>query len=320
MNRNLDIDIEWDDPHTHALNKLYTLYQVSMSGLGNLSDIGYRGYPDPRFLESEDDIFTPDFLAIGSDGDAQIIDVKGFNNIEEYLDSRSEVEDKIESVIRELERYDEISSGTVTDYLSGHGVSYEPEHHEQVVLIPNDIYQKYETNVIDAAESVGITVWVLQRNSIEHLWLASGDHRNEKLNEFLELSSGKGIRVYQGGKDLIRFSRDTNRDIVRFYFVANIMAHCAHEGKLKFTFEEIDDILVHKQRPPMYGHLTPPEREEIWIDCIRAMRDRFNLISRLPEIRDTYEWERSRFLRQPRDRYKILQDVGKELGIIEDTQ
>lgn len=320
MDLNLDTDIVWDDPHAHILNRLYTLYQVDLSGLGNLSDIGYNGFADPLFENEDDGPYTPDFLAIGPDGDAQIIDVKGFENIEEYLAGQSDVEEKIQSVVEELEKYEDISQSMVSDYLTLHDISYEPNEHELVVLLPHEIYEKYESRVVDAAESVGLKVWVLEENSVEHLWMASGNHNNDSLHDYLQRSSGRGVRVYEGGRDYIRFVRDTNKDVVRFYFVAHITAHCAHEGKLKFAFDEIDDILVRELRPPMFGHLPTSERDEIWIDCIRTMRDRFDLISRLPTIDDKYEWERTRFLRQPRDRYKILQEVGGHLGVLEDHQ
>jgi len=320
MNRNLVTDPDFDDPHAYTLSKLYTLYRVDMSGLGNLSDIGYMGHPDPRFESEEKGPYTPDFLSIGEVGDAQIIDVKGFENIETYIDRRSDVEDKIESVIEDLQKYQNVTRSMVADYLTLHDISYTPDHHELVVLLPHEVYTKYESTVVSTAESVGLRVWVLEENSVEHLWLAHGEHKNQTLTDHIERGSGRGLQVYQGGKDLIPFARDTDKDIVRFHFAANITAYCSHERKLEFRFDEIDDILVNKQRPQMFGHLPASEREEIWRDCIRQMRDRFNLISRTTAINDTYEWEKKRFLKQPRDRYKILQDVGEELGVFDEDQ
>lgn len=320
MKRDLVRDPDFDDPHAYTLSKLYTLYRVEMSGLGNLSDIGYMGYPDPLFEDEDEGPYTPDFLAIGEDGDAQIIDVKGFENIERYLDDQSDVEEKIESVIADLYKYEDITASMVADYLDLHGITYTPDLHELVVLLPHEVFTKYESSVISAAESARLRVWILEDNSVEHLWLAKGSHSNQALNDHIEQGSGRGLQVYQGGKDLIPFARDTPNDIVRFHFVANIMAYCAHERKLEFRFDEINDILVQEQRPKMFGHLPPSEREEIWKDCIRQMRDRFDLISRTTAINDTYQWEKERFLRQPRDRYRILQDIGEKLGVFEEDE
>lgn len=320
MNRDLVTDLDFDDPHAYTLRKLWTLYRVDMSGLGNLSEIGYKGYPDPLFEDDSDGAYTPDFLAIGENGDVQIIDVKGFENIETYLDGRSEVEDKIGSVIEDLSKYDEITPPMVADYLSMHGISYRPDHHELVVLLPHRVYAKYETTVVSAAESAGLKVWVLDENSAEHLWLANGEHINQTLTNHISRESGRGIQVYRGGKNLLPFVRDTDKDIVRFYFVANITAYCGHKRKLEFRFDEIDDILVNEQRPKMFRHLPRSDREEIWKDCVRQMRDRFGLISRTPTINDTYEWEKKRFLKQPRDRHRIIQDVGEELGVFEEDE
>jgi hypothetical protein len=50
------------------------------------------------------------------------------------------------------------------------------------------------------------------------------------------------------------------------------------------------------------------------------MRDRFGLISRTTAIQDTYEWEKERFLTQPRDRGRILENVGDELGVFEEDK
>lgn len=320
MDLDLVKDPDFDDPHTYTLSKLTALYRVDMSGTGNLSDIGYRGYPDPKFENNSIGTYTPDFLAVGQDGDAQIIDVKGFENIEDHFENRTEVEEKIESTVEELERYEEIAPEMVSEYLDLQDVDFEPDFHELVVLLPHDVYSEYGTAVENGAESAGLNVWVLEDNGAEYLWLAYGEHNNTELNEGIQRGSGRGVQVPYSGKDLIPFARDTDRDIVRFRFVANLMAYCAHEGKLKFTFSEIDEILVNEQQPRMFAHLPQSEREDIWIDCIHAMIDRFEIISQIPAVEETYEWEKTRFLSQPRDRFKILQDVGQDLGVFEVVQ
>jgi hypothetical protein len=319
MIRNLVKNLDWDDPHNYSLNKLYTLYRPEMSVTGNLADLGYEGFPDPRFKPEDGNPSNPDFLAIGSDGDAQIIDIKGFNNIEKYLDEREEIEEKIESKIEELEKYRDITPEMVSDYLSMWGRTIEPDHHELVVLIPSDVFQEYDETIENVSNESGIRVWVLDENSVEHLWVASGTHYNSDLHTELKKNGSHGIEVYQGGKDLIRFTRDTDKDIVRFFFVANITAYCAYEGKKTFYFDEIDDVLTEEQKPPMFGHLPPDERENIWIDCMNSMLDRFELVTRRDTVRDSYEWERKRFLSQPRDRFKILEEVGQDLGILEEV-
>lgn len=318
MNRDIVKDFDFDDPHGNSLRKLWTLYRIDTSGIGNLSQLGYKGYPDPLFKDENGGPFTPDFLAIGEDGDAQIIDVKGFENIEEYLDGRSEVEAKIESVIEDLKKYENISPAMVSDYLSMQNVSYRPDHHELIVLLPHTVYTNYESTVIDVAEAADLRVWVLEENTSEHLWLAYGEHSNQTLTDHIERGAGRGLQVYQGGKDLLPFVRDTDKDIVRFYFVANITAYCGHERKLEFRFDEIDDILVNELRPKMFRHLPKSERADIWKDCINQMRSRFELISRTTAIDDTYEWDRTRFLKQSRDRNRIVESVGEELGVLGD--
>ena len=320
MNLDLVKDPDFDDAHAYTLSKLTALYRVDMSGIGNLSDIGYQGFPDPIFVDDSIGTYTPDFLAVGKSGDAQIIDVKGFENIEDHLDTRTEVEDKIESTVEELERYDDITTAMVVEYLDLHDIDFEPDFHELVVLLPHEVYSEYSTAVMNGAESADLNVWVLEDNGAEYLWLANGEHDNPELNDGIERGSGRGLQVPYSGRDLIPFARDTDRDIVRFRFVANLMAYCAHEGKQKFTFNEIDDILVNEQQPRMFTHLARKEREDIWIDCIHAMLDRFGIISQLPAVEETYEWEKTRFLSQPKDRFKILQDVGEDLGVFEVAQ
>lgn len=320
MNRDLVKYPDFDDPHASTLRKLWTLYRIDMSGIGNLTEVGYKGYPDPLFEDDDDSRYTPDFLSIGEDRDAQIIDVKGFENIEQYLNDRSEVEGKIKEVIEDLEKYDDVTPPMVSEYLSMHGITFEPDHHELVVLLPHEVYTKYESTIVSAADSVGLRVWVINKNSAEHLWLAYGDHRNQDLTNYIERGSGQGVQLYQGGKDLLPFVRDTDKDIVRFFFVANITAYCSQRRKLEFRFNEIDNILVNEHRPKMFRHLPPSEREDIWKDCIRQMRDRFELISRTTAIQDTYKWEKERFLTQPRDRSRILENVGDELGVFKEEE
>lgn len=320
MNLDLVKDPDFHDAHAYTLSKLTALYRVDMSGTGNLSDIGYQGFPDPIFEDDSIGTYTPDFLAVGKDGDAQIIDVKGFENIERHLETRNRVEEKIESTVEDLGRYEDITTAMVADYLDLHDIDFEPAYHELVVLLPQDIYSEYSTAVVNGAESAGLTVWVLEDSGAEYLWLANGEHDNQELNKGIERGSGRGLQVPSSGKDLIPFARDTDRDIVRFRFVANLMAYCAHEGKQKFTFKEIDDILVNEQKPRMFAHLPREEREGIWIDGIHAMIDRFGIISQLPAVEETYEWEKTRFLSQPRDRFKILQDIGEDLGVFEVAQ
>jgi hypothetical protein len=320
MSRDLLKDLDWDDPHTYALNKLYTLYRSEMSLTGNLTDIGYEGFPDPQFEKADGHPLTPDFLSVGAGGDAQIIDVKGFENIEEYSEDREEAEDKIEATIRSLEKYSEVTSEMVADYLDRWDITAEPDYHELVVLVPIEVYDDYTDTIETASSAENIRVWTLDDNSTEHIWLAQGPHRNDELHRELQLNDGTGITVYEGGKDLIQFTRDTDRDVVKFYFVANMMTYCAHEGKQTFAFDEIDRILTREQKPPMFGHLPPGEREEMWIDCMNSMLDRFELVSRRDTVRDEYKWEKTRFLDQPRDRFKILEDVGDDLGVLSEVE
>lgn len=320
MSRDLLKDLDWGDPHTYILNKLYTLYRPEMSITGNLADLGYEGFPDPKFEKSDGNPLTPDFLSIGARGDAQIIDVKGFENIEEYTESQEEAKNKISTTIESLQKYQEVTNEMVADYLDRWDITAKPDYHELVVLVPSKLYEDYTNTINTVSSSEGICVWVLDANSTEHIWLAQGPHRNHELHQELQLNDGTGITVYQGGKDLIQFTRDTDRDIVKFYFVANMTTYCAHEGKQTFAFDEIDQILTKEQKPPMFGHLPPGERENIWIDCMNSMLDRFGLVSRRDTVRDEYKWEKTRFLDQPRDRFKILEDVGNDLGVLSEVQ
>jgi len=302
----------WGDIHTYYLNKLYSIYHKETIWDQHLYDIGYRGFPDPIFYLKSDNFLTPDFLAIGmKEKDVQIIDIKGFQNIEKNLNSQEEVEEKIASKIMKIRKYEKINKNMISHYLSYRQIDFKSNKEEIIALIPSKIYQKYTKSIKEGAGNK-IIVWVIESNKKCYIWKAHGSHLNPVLNDFLD-SKNKGISIYPGREDLIRFTRNTPKKIIKFCFIEKMMTYCSRKSIKKFNFDEIDSILTRTDLP-MFPHLLRKEREEIWRYCMHTMMSRFHLIKK-GRLRNQYEWDKSRFLEQPMDRNSILENIAKKLKI-----
>lgn len=317
--------LDWEDDHTYYLNKLYSLYSKAISWPDQIRDIGYEGFPDPRFESPNGEPLTPDFLSINSKEDAindiQIIDVKGFENVGDHFGDKEDAENHVKQTIEELEKYVRITDDMVTAYLSKLDLKYNPGIQEVVVLIPEGMYRKYETKINAAVENKGLILWIIEQNSEEYVWKRKGKHENPNLNRKLEGGSGSGgVRTYPGRDDLIRFTRDTDTDLRKYHFTHTLMTFCARNGSREFHFDDVDEIFTIERSPPMFGHLAREEREEIWRSCLYTLIERFGLLEQVPGKKNTYRWTKSGFLNQARYRSNIIDEVGKELGVIEEQK
>lgn len=300
--------IGWGEEHTLYLNHLYALYHSEIAWERQLCDIGYIGHPDPIF-EDESSTYTPDFVAYGSEGDVQHIDVKGFEYIESHFDGEEEdICDKIAESISDLTKYREITDDMVVEYFEGRGHSVEPSHHEVVALLPYEIYDSYKATVEDAVRESDLILWLIRTNGESKIWKAVGTHSTTGLNE--ELNSK--LRVYPA-TDLVQFTRQTRTSIKKYKFTEKLLKYCAREQKRTFKFEEVDDVMT-QTRPPLLGHIPQEEREETWTEYVYSLLHHLELIEH-GEGENEYRWKKSRFLTEPRDQHQILKEAWNGLGL-----
>jgi hypothetical protein len=299
----------WGDKHTLYLNNLYALYHKQVSWAQQFCDIGYQGFPDPKY-ETKNKEYTPDFLSVGKQGDIQHIDVKGFENIEDHFDGREDdIKDKIRNSLSDLAKYRGITDTMVSEYLLEKGVRTEPTAHEIVALLPYKIYDKYKPTVEDIIRTEDLILWVIDINGGSGLWKVIGNHNSTNLNDHLE----EKIETYPAANDLIQFTRDTETAIKKYKFAEKLVKYCAREQTRTFNFDQIDAIMT-EIRPPLLEHLPEQERADIWRTYTYTMLHNLEVIEH-GEAENQYIWKKKRFLREPRDRNRILEAVKDELGV-----
>jgi hypothetical protein len=298
----------WNDLHRVYLNHLYALYHEGISWDRQLCDIGYQGYPDPYYEGSE--VYTPDFLAFGLDSsDVQHIDVKGFEYIEDHFEGdKDDIKSKIASSISELTKYQSITDGMVESYLDDRGISFSPNTHEVVALLPYRIYDDYKETVERSIQENNLILWVIKSNSSSSIWKASGTHANSRLND--ELSNR--LSPYPA-TDLVQYTRQTKTAIKMYKFIEKLVKYCARERTRSFYFDEIDEVMI-STRPPLLGHLPKKEREDVWGDYVYNLLHQLNFIKH-GEGENEYVWKRKRFTTEPRDRKQILSNTKDKLGL-----
>jgi hypothetical protein len=310
-------DLNWESKHDLILNKLYTLYNEGVEPeFAHLLQLGYKGYPDPKF-EDGDEEWTPDFLAVSDNADAQIIDVKAFEEVKREYDSEEDIKDKIRKSISDLTRYRNITGSLIERYLENYGdVQFFPKNIEVVALVPENIYESYQDVIDSAVENSNLTLWIFEENDEERIKLELGGHSVEELNKKLDGSSNPGgVEVYPEGADLIRFTRQTDERKIKYHFASRMLSYCVRESKIGFSFEEVDLAMVDYFRTPMLGHLPKEERTQVWKDCMKTLLSRLDLVSKRQDHTDSYEWEKPGAIKQPRYRNNILDDVKSQLGL-----
>jgi hypothetical protein len=274
-----------------------------------LCDIGYKGYPDPRYRDGGD-IYTPDFLAIGQDQDIQHIDVKGFEHLEEHFNNDKEkVSNKINDTISELTKYRNINDEMVRRYLEKRGRDITPRYHEIVVLLPYKVYESYKSVVESSVRSNDLILWIVQTNGESEIWKAVGQHKNEELNN--ELNSG--LRAYPSSNDLIQFTRQTETAIKKYNFIKRLVKYCSRNRTRSFHFDDVDSIMTGN-RPRLLYHLPREEREEIWSNYLYSMIHHLELLEH-GSGENEYRWKKKRFVGASRDQHQIYSKAKSQLGL-----
>jgi hypothetical protein len=254
--------------------------------------------------ESDGGEITPDFLAFGNNGDAQHIEVLACNG----LDSKANPESELESEFEKVSKFRDISPDMGSNYLSLHGDQYQPETQEIVVLLPFDVYESHESTIRNVIEDKDYILWLIQTNGSAEIWKEAGTHTNLDLDSELE----EPYESYPDGTDLLQFTRETNKDQLRFVFTHRLIKHCSRETKRRFKFEEVDEIMI--QRPPMLGHLTREEREDkYWPDFLYSLINRFELLETVGQ--NEYQWTKKQFVKEPRYRQRILKELAQQLDL-----
>lgn len=304
--------LSWGDHHKIGLNQLYTLYYSGIDWEKQLYDIGYRGHPEPIFY-GEDRNFTPDFLAVGDNGDIQHIDVKGFENIEDHFDGdQDKARNKIKETLSDLSKYREITNEMVNDYLRKSDEDIDIVTHEIVALIPYSIFTEYKSAIESVVRRGDIILWLIEFNGESEIWKAIGNHSNSELNSELN----NRLVAYPEGNDLIQFTRQMDTNILRLKFAERLMKYCCREkssNSREFHFEEVDTAMIDS-RPPFFRHLPKQEREEFWQRFIYGMLHHLEVLEH-GDDKDTYRWKKKRFIDEPRDRNQILSQIKDNLGI-----
>ena len=295
-------ELAWEDDHTHYLSQLYTLYCHEISWRNQLCEFGYHGYPDPRF-ENNGNVYMPDFLAVGNDGDVQHFSVLSFSDLDRSDDQV--VTDEITSATE----YEDISDNMVQEYLTPFDISVNiRSHHEIVILMSENTYDEYSSVVKSTIESNNLILWLISSNGSEKIWKEIGDHSNLDLDSQIQ----KHVETYPAGGDLLQFSRNTDRSVLQYEFVQRLVKHCSRERQRTFKFSEIDDVMT-SVRPPILGHLPSAEREEYWKDFLYNLLNNLELVVQT-ESPNEYKWKRKKFQSEPRYRRKILEKVKEELN------
>lgn len=290
-----------EDDHTIYLSQLYTLYSRDISWHTQLCDIGYIGYPDPKY-EINGSVYKPDLLAFNEDGDIQHIEVLDLNG----LDSTSP-ENDIESRIQDVERFHEISDTSVEEYLEPREhEDFSPVTHEAVVLLPGGKFNQYDDMILEVVDENDLILWVIRPNGTSTITKEHGQHSNITLDNRMSSS----IDAYPKGDDLLQFTRETENYLIKYEFTQRLLSYCSRNRQREFIFSEIDLIMTEK-RPPMLWQLTEEERADIWRECLYAMLHRFNLIEQVGG--SAYQWKKQKILKETRYQNRMIEDVVEQL-------
>lgn len=304
------LDKTWHQDFTTYWSQLYTLYSREIYWHDQLCDLGYFGYPDPKY-ENGDEEFNPDLTAFHQDGDSQHIAIQCFESLKDqdgnYLAGQ---EDTVKSEIESLSDFHQIPSNEVSDWLELREHEFEPQLQEVIVVLPASFYEIYSSEIQTIASKNDLIIWSIKPNGTSVIQKEYGTHSNHRL----ENAISDGLKTYPSANDLLQFSRKTDTDFLKFEFIHKLVNHCARENKREFTFEEVDEIMTDSQ-PPLLGHLQRDIREEeFWKDFLYSMLSRFKMIEQ-SEIENTYRWEKVKFLNEPRYQKRIIEEVRSELGI-----
>lgn len=294
--------LSWRDKHTIYLSHLYSLYSEEIMWDRQLCDLGYTGIPDPRYTNGVE--YTPDLLAFSSKGDVQhfkIIDCKD-------IDADSSPERYLEREFEEVSQYQNISEEMIKEYVSLHNKTISADIQEEVVLLPEDRYKKHKDIIQRLVSEHDVILWLIEINGSAAIWKELGDHSNMDLDSQVR----DQYNSYPDGTDLLQFTRKGDSDTLKYAFIHKLVKYCSRNNQRKFTFEEIDEVMVDV-RPQILYHLPATERKNRWRDCMHTL---LNYIEEVEQVEEsTYQWKKKQFIKEPRYRNRLLNEVSEQLGL-----
>ncbi|ELY95155.1 hypothetical protein C483_02286 [Natrialba hulunbeirensis JCM 10989] len=300
--------LSWNDPHTVYLSQIYALYSRQISWGTQLCDYGYSGYPDPK-LENGSETYEPDLLAFNSTGDVQHITVEDFSNLHTQFENDSQKKIEIEDRLSDALKYANITDQMVTNYVELHGHDFTPSHHEIVITLSQDLYQKFEATISDMISENDLILWLINSNGTSRIWKELGTHSNMDLEDTI----CNKLEVYPNSSDLLHFTRNTDEALLKFEFCNRLIKHCSRERVAKVDFADIDRIMT-QINPPMLGHLPRKERIKHWQKYMSSMLRRFNLMEKSKD-QNQYKWKKESLIKEPRYCNRILRDIQDNLEI-----
>jgi len=308
--------ISWDNDYNLYWSQLYSLYSRAIYWDDQLCNYGYRGYPDPGF-ETDDGKVVTDLIAFSTAGDTQHFLVECFESIQDSENNyKSGKENVVRSTLEEANRLHDLPEDAISRTINRRGDhDFEPQHCEVVVLVPNSFYECYSELLKESVEDFNLIIWTVTPNGSSIIKKIEGEHSSNELNRVIS----DGLEAYPDSDNLLQYNRKTDASHLKFAFIKRLVSYCSRERQRRFTFKEVDDIMVEHD-PPILGHLTAKTRkEEFWRQFLHSMLNRLSLIEQSDTDRNTYKWKRKKFVTEPRYRRKILSGVKEELEIGDDV-
>ena len=299
--------ITWSSPGAFYLSKIWSLYCRELDWDFQLCNLGYHGLPDPIFGDGNP---NPDLLAFHpQDGDLQHIHIRPCEAIDNSSDPDSDIE-HLESCFENSHESSAVSAQEVRDYLSGRGYDFIPDIQEIVIVLPNSVYDKHGSFIDREINERDFILWLVESNGNVAIWKEKGSHSNLNLDR--EISTE--MKAYPSSNDLLQYTRSTDRDRLKFEFISRLVRNAGRNNKLRFEFEEVDEIMV-STHPPILGHIPKETRvEEYWGDFLYSMLNTFGLIEQT-ENPNEYEWTKEKFANEPRYPHRILENIRDDLEI-----
>jgi hypothetical protein len=302
--------LDWDDLHNQLLNWTYSLYRKEYREIAYFANERYLGCPDPSLNISDGSKrkgVTPDFIATNGKEIVQIHDIKGFEG-SIHWSSDDNNETSIREKLKKIKAYENISRDSIITFFQKYGKQLNNFTIELVVVLDFRFYSRYPEIFDKCAKQLGIIVWTIdidQYKIRKHV----GRHIDKNIEKIF---SGKhGLPIVPRCPDIILMTRQTNRDLRRFHFTANLISFFCQESKKVVKFDEIDDIMVNS-RPPKFEYLTFEERKHEWEALLFDAVEHSKIFKRSSTSRDTYELHNPAILESPYLRHKILEELANK--------
>lgn len=300
-------ELSWENSKSFYLSQIWSLYCREINWDYQLCDLGYYGYADPVFSDTNHE---PDILSFHPKGDVQHLNIETF---EDYTFGEDEKVDreKIENRITSVAESKLVSDETVSNYLDSRKHDFEPTIQEVVCVLPADVYEEHPDFIEGEISDQNIILWLVEANGTTSIWKEVGSHSNLTLDD--EISSR--YKAYPSSNDILRYSRSTDDDRLKYEFIQRLVRHCGRMNITEFSFEEVDNIMV-ETNPPILGHIPENDRKDnYWANYIYSMLHRFDLLELSEKGENIYIWKQEKFVNEPRYRHRILRELKESLDL-----